>query len=172
MTIRTFRALPLFALFSASALGGPLTINFTSSLLNAGRGQTIAFSGSVANSSATAVFLNGDSLNINAPLTADDTKFFLNSPLSVAPGATTPTFQIFDVTVPLGAAFGLYPGVFDILGGSTPNDFGTVGTATFAVNVVPEPATFWTLLAGAVCLGLMLSIRRMSAGGLGAQSPR
>jgi len=145
----TFRALPLFALFGASAFGGPLTINFTSSLLNAARGQTITFSGSVANTSGTTVFLNGDSLNLAAPLMADDTKFFLNSPLSIGPGATTPIFQIFDVTVPGGAPFGLYPGVFDILGGSTPNDFATVGTATFAVNVVPEPATFWMLLAGA-----------------------
>ena len=164
MTIRmSFRAVSLFALVSASAWSGPLTINFTSSLLTAGRGQTITFSGSIFNSSGTAVFLNGDSLNIAAPLTADDTKFFLNSPLSIAPGATTPTFQIFDVTVPLGAAFGLYPGVFDILGGSTPNDLGTVGTATFAVNVAPEPATFWMLLTGAICL---------AARGLGTQSPR
>jgi hypothetical protein len=156
MTIRmTFRALPLFVLFGASAFGGPLTINFTSSLLNAGRGQTITFSGSIANSSGAAVFLNSDALNISAPLTADDTKFFLNSPLSIGPGATTPIFQIFDVTVPPGAPFGLYPGSFDILGGSTPSQFGTVGTATFAVNVVPEPATFGMLLAGAICLGLM-----------------
>ena len=156
MTIRmTFRALPLFALFSASAFGGPLTINFTSSLLNAGRGQTITFSGSIANSSGAAVFLNGDALNITAPLTADDTKFFLNSPLSIGPGATTPIFQIFDVTVPSGAPFGLYPGRFDILGGSTPNVLGNVGTATFAVNVVPEPATVYMLLAAAIFLGLM-----------------
>ena len=151
----TFRALPLFALFSAGAFGGPLTINFTSSLLNAARGQTITFSASVANTGGTTVFLNADSLNIPAPLTADDTKFFLNSPVSIAGGASTPTFQIFDVTVPLGAPFGLYPGVFDILGGSTANDFATVGTATFAVNVVPEPAPFWMLLTGAVCLGLI-----------------
>jgi hypothetical protein len=162
MTIRTtFRALQLFALFSASALGGPLTINFTSSLLNAGRGQTITFSGSLANTGGTTVFLNADSLNIGAPLTADDIKFFLNSPLSIAAGATTPTFQIFDVTVPVGAPFGLYPGSFDILGGSTPSDFQTVGTATFAVNVVPEPATF-CLLAGAICLGLVLRRRHQT----------
>jgi hypothetical protein len=156
MTVRmTLRALPFFALFTASAFAGTLTINFTSSLLSAGRGQTITFSGSIVNISGTTVFLNSDSLNITAPLTADDTKFFLNSPLSIAPFATTPTFQIFDVTVPLGAPFGLYPGAFDILGGSTPNDLGTVGTAPFAVNVVPEPATVCMLLAGAICLGLI-----------------
>jgi hypothetical protein len=163
MTTRiTVRALPLFALFGASAFGGPLTIDFTSSLLTAFRGQTITFSGSIANSSAIAVFLNADSLNIIAPLTADDTKFFLNSPLSIGPFATTPTFQIFDVTVPLGAPFGLYPGTFDILGGSNSSELGTVGTATFAVNVVPEPATFRMLLAGAISLGVILRRRRLS----------
>jgi hypothetical protein len=156
MTLRiTLRALPLFGLFTASAFGGPLTINLFSSLLTASRGQTITFSGSIANGGGTTVFLNSDSLNITAPLTADDTKFFLNSPLSIGPGATTASFQIFDVTVPLGAPFGIYPGTFDILGGSNPNLFDTVGTATFAVNVVPEPATVCMLLAGAICLGLM-----------------
>src|SRR5947208_14189310 len=108
----------------------------------------------MTNTLGTTVFLNVDALNITAPLTADDIKFFLNSPLSIAAGATTANFQIFDVTVPLGAPFGLYPGIFDILGGNTPNDFGTVGTATFAVSVVPEPATLCMLLAGAYCLGM------------------
>jgi hypothetical protein len=159
-TSAALRALPLLALFSTCGFSGPLSINFTSSLLPAGRGQTITFSANIANSGATAVFLNSDSLNIAAPLTADDTKFFLFSPLSIAPLSTTPTFQIFDVTVPLGAAFGLYPGVFDILGGSTPSDFQTVGTATFAVNVVPEPATVSSLLAGALCLGLLCASKR------------
>lgn len=162
MTTRmTFRALPLFALFGASAFGGPLTINFTSSLLNAGRGQTITFSASITNSSGATVFLNSDSLNIAAPLTADDTKFFLNTPPAMASGQTV-TAPIFDVTVPLGAPFGLYPGSFDILGGSTPNDFAAVGTATFAVNVVPEPATVCMLLAGAIYLGLIRHRRGFS----------
>jgi hypothetical protein len=156
MTVRmTLRAVPLLALFAASAFAGPITINFTSSLLNAGRGQTITFSSSLFNSGLTTVFLNADSLNITAPLTADDTKFFLNAPLSIGAGATTPIFQTFDVAAPLGAPFGLYSGRFDILGGSTPNELGTVGSATYVVNVVPEPATVWMLLAGAICLGLI-----------------
>src|SRR5436190_22525252 len=63
MTVRMIlRALPLLALFTASAFAGPLTIDFTASLLTALDGQTVTFAGSITNSSGTAVFLNGDSL--------------------------------------------------------------------------------------------------------------
>ena len=154
MSKRTiFRVLPLFTLFSACAFAGPITINFTSSLLNGVRGQTLTFSANLANTSASTVFLNGDSVNITAPLFVDDTKFLLNSPLSMAGGATTAPFQILDVTIPSNAQLGLYPGTFNILGGSTPSDFSVVGTATFAVNVIPEPAT--TALTGLVLTALI-----------------
>src|SRR5262249_43201013 len=142
MSTRTiFRALPLFGLCSVCAFAGPITINFTSSLLNGVRGQTLTFSASLTNTGATTIFLNGDSVNIAAPLIVDDTKFFLNAPLSMAGGATTAAFPIFDVSIPSNAPFGLYPGTFSTLGGSTPSAFDVVGTVPFAVNVVPEPAS-------------------------------
>jgi len=154
MSRRTIlRLLPLFALFSISAFAGPIAINFTSSLLNGLRGQMLTFSASLTNTGATTVFLNGDSVNIAAPLTVDDTKFFLNAPLSMAGGGTTAPFQIFDVGIPSNAPFGLDPGTFTILGGSTPGDFGVVGTATLAVNVVPEPASI--ALTGLVLTALI-----------------
>ena len=140
MNIRTiFRVLPLVVLLSAGALAGPITIDFASSLINGQRGQTVTFSANLTNTTGATVFLNSDSLNIAAPLTGDDTKFFLFSPLSLGPGASSGIFQIFDITVPPSAPFGLYSGSFDILGGASASDFNPVGSADFAVNVVPEP---------------------------------
>jgi hypothetical protein len=139
-----FRILLLIVLFSRSAFAGPLTINLSSSLLTALDGETVTFSGSITNTSGTEVFINGDSSSISSPLIVDDTKFFLNSPLSIGPSVTTPTFEMFDVKSPLGAPSALYSGAFDILGGTSRSSFDVVGTATFAVNVVqsvPEPAT-------------------------------
>jgi hypothetical protein len=150
-----FRVLPLVVLLRAGALAGPVTIDFTSSLLNGQRGQTVTFSANLINTTGATVFLNSDSLNIAAPLTGDDTKFFLFSPLSLGPGASSGSFQIFDISIPLGAPFGLYSGSFDILGGATAAAFDPVGSADFAVNVVPEPAT-GSLLLVALCAGAAL----------------
>src|SRR5438128_740649 len=113
--LRTVLVLLLSAGCSFSA---PLTITFASSLLNAAQGQTATFTATVANTTASTVFLNADALNIKAPLIADDTKFFLNSPLSLAAGQMF-TAPVFDIRVPASAPVGLYPGNFDILGGSS-----------------------------------------------------
>src|SRR5437773_9745264 len=128
MTLRwTFRVLPIL-LFAASAPAGPLTLTFTSSLLTAGRGQTVTFSATLLNTGATALFLNSDTVNLVSPLIADDTKFFLNFPVSLGPSQSV-TAPILDVTVPLAASFGLYPGNFAVLGGSTPSSLTNIGSA-------------------------------------------
>src|SRR6476469_2911304 len=107
-----------FLMFTGCAWSAPLTITFGSSLLPATRGQTVTFSASVANTTSASLFLNDDSLNIAAPLTANDTKFLLNFPLSLATGQAF-TAPAFDVSVPATAPYGVYSGVFDILGGSS-----------------------------------------------------
>jgi hypothetical protein len=145
-----FRALILLAVCSACISALPLTINFNSALLTAGRGQTVTFSASVANTTAATVFLDADALNVAAPLLADDTRFFLNFPLALAGFSATPVLPTFDILIPSGTPFGLYPGHFDILQGTA-----SVGSADFAVTVVPEPATLSLLTAGALGLGLM-----------------
>ena len=103
------------------------------------------------NTGATALFLNEDSVNITAPLTLDDTKFFLNTPLFLTANQSV-TAPILDVTVPLSAAFGTYPGSFTVLGGSTATDIMNIGSANFALNVVPEPGTIGLFLGGALFL--------------------
>ena len=152
-------AIALIVLLPTCAFALPLEITFTSSPLNADPGQTVTFSATVLNTTVSTVFLNGDSLSINAPLFADDTKFFLNFPISLA-GLQSVAAPIFDVTVPPTASSGLYNGHFAILGGGTARDLTTVGSADFVVNVrVPEPASGLLLLLGSVALALQ---RRMT----------
>lgn len=162
MNIRTmFRLLPLVFVLSAGAFAGPMTITFTSSLINGQRGQTVTFFANLTNTTGSTMFLNSDSLNIAAPLIGDDTKFFLFSPLTLGSGASSGSFQIFDIAIPVGAPFGLYSGNFDVLGGASPQDFDQLGSSAFAVNVVPEPAT-GSLLLVALCAGVGLLRRRKS----------
>lgn len=161
MDIRTlFRAAPLLVMFSAGAFATPLTIVFASSLINVGQGgQTVTFSADLTNTTSATLFLNGDALNIASPLTGNDTKFFSNAPLSLAAGASSGTLPIFDITIPPGTPFGLYPGNFAVLGGASANSLDELGSAPFAVNVVPEPAT-GSMLLGALFAGLALSRSR------------
>lgn len=153
------RGLPAILMFTGCAFSAPLTITFASSLLTAARGQTVTFSATVTNTTGAPLFLNSDALNIAAPLTGNDTKFFLNFPLSLTAGQIL-TAQAFDISVPANAPFGLSSGQFDILGGSNANAFSTIGTATFAVNTVPEPGTFGLAFAALGAAIVFLRYRR------------
>jgi len=91
--------------------------------------------------------------------TLDDAPFFLNAPLTMAPGATF-TGVLFTVAISPAASPGSYDGSFTILGGSTPFDQFRLNdpAAAFTVNVVtvPEPASMLLFSTGlaAVVIGL------------------
>lgn len=157
MRIRSIYLILVLLAVAGSGLATPVTISFNSSLLLAQRGQTITFSATVTNTTASPVFLNGDAVNIAAPLTADDSLFFLNFPISLTANQMV-TASIFSVMVPLNTPYGFYAGNFDILGGSTPSELTTIGSAVFAVNVVPEPGALGLLIAGA--LGIAIALKR------------
>jgi hypothetical protein len=150
-----FRALPALLLFAGSAFSAPLTITFASSLLTASRGQTVTFTATLTNTTAAPLFLNGDAFNVAPPLLANDLKFLVNFPLSLIAGQVF-TAPAFDITVPLTAPFGTYAGQFDVLGGANANASTTIGTATFAVANIPEPATFGSSLVALGCAVLFL----------------
>jgi hypothetical protein len=163
MDIRTlFRAAPLLLALSAGAFATPLTIALASSLISVGQGsQTVTFSANLINTTSATLFLNGDSLNVASPLIGNDTKFFLNAPLSLAAGVSSGTLPVFDITIPPGTPFGLYPGNFAVSGGASATNFDPLGSAPFAVNVVPEPATGSTLLGALLAGGALLRRRQL-----------
>jgi hypothetical protein len=147
------------ALLVSEAGAATISFSFTSSLLTGRPGQTLTFSATLGNPGATNVFLNGDAVNIQAPLIVDDTKFFLNTPVFLAPGQSV-TAPIVDVTVPGTASFKLYTGTFAVLGGSSPSELSTLASQPFAVNVVPEPSTGMMMTALLVLGSLASGLRR------------
>ena len=150
-------------LAARSAAATPLTVTLASSLLTTTPGVNVTFIATLANPSATTEFLNSDSFT--AALAVDDTPFFVNFPVSLAPGASV-TAPFFIVLVPSTTLPGLYSGLFDILGGATPDDLGVLATQSFAVNVlaaptsIPEPATLSLLIVGSLASGFVGAVRK------------
>jgi hypothetical protein len=124
---------------------------------------SVAFDATIFNPSGQTIFLNGDSFSSVSPLVVDDTPFFNNAPLSLAPGATTAPFVLFDVNLPASTPVGSYANnVFSIFGGGTGAAFDNLSNSSFSVNVasqvvgVPEiggtASKALTLLAGALAV--------------------
>ena len=101
------------------------------------------------------VFLNGDSFNVAAPITLDDSDFLGGFPLSLAPGDSF-TGDLFVLTVPVGTHLGTYLGTFTIQGGADSSASGTLGTVDFSLQVTPEPESVVLLLT--VIAGFLWSV--------------
>ena len=145
-----------------AAKADPLSLTFASQYQSAEPGQTVAFDATVTNVGLSQVFLNADSTSLLSPLTLDDTPFLFNFPLSMNPGDSY-TGELFTVTVPPGVLTGLYPGSFEILGGSDPNALDEVASADFGVQVTPaqapEPSSLVLVVSGLATLGVALRRR-------------
>jgi hypothetical protein len=101
-------ALLTIGLSSAAAYADTVTFTLTNPngfVPHTGGSLTYDATVSAPASNGAAVFLNGDSFNVTAPITLDDTDFFTNFPLSLAPG-TSFTGDLFVLTVPPGSPFG------------------------------------------------------------------
>src|SRR5450756_514223 len=154
-------ALLMIGLSSAAAYADTLTFTLTNpnqGIPVTGGSATYGATVSASSSNSGAVFLNGDSFNITAPVTLDDSDFFSNFPLSLAPGASF-TGDLFVLTVPPGTAFGTYLGTFRLLGGANGNATDTLGTVSFSVITTPEPSSVVLLLTGVG--GLAMRLRRV-----------
>jgi hypothetical protein len=117
--------------------------------------NTVTFDVTIYNTGAAdTIYLDGDSFNIDSPLTLDDSGFFDNAPTSLGPSDSSSDFELFTVTVPDGTPTGLYTGSFEILGGG-PSDDNVIGVADFDVQVTPEPTSLLLLLTGLAGLAVM-----------------
>jgi hypothetical protein len=134
----------------ASSLGFTLA----SDTLFGGQGGVVAVKGTLTNTDAADVFLNGVLSFISlSGLTVDDQPFFLNTPLFLSPGESF-TGEVFAVDIEPQAAVGTYQGSFTIQGGADANAFDTLSSVTFAVQVAIDttpptltvstnPTTLW-----------------------------
>jgi opacity protein-like surface antigen len=148
-------ALLTMGLSSAAAHADTVTFTLTNPYqFDSISGGTLTYDATVSapGSNGAAVFLNGDSFNVTAPITLNDSDFFNEFPLSLAPG-TSFTGDLFTLTVPPGLPFGTYLGTFTLLGGANGNASSTLGTVNFGV-VTPEPSSILLLLTGMAGLAL------------------
>ena len=151
-------ALALIGLaMTSSAHADNIQITLTQTTLTGYAGTTITFDATIANLTASTIFLNGDSSSTSSlSLVVNDNPFLTNAPLSLAAGASSGPFPFFNVNIAPGTSAGTYTGTFAILGGATGTDFSTQGSVPFTVLVspVPEPGTLTLLASGAVLVGI------------------
>lgn len=126
----------------------------------------ITFDGTLSAPSTNSadVYLNADSYNISGSAILDDSDFYNDAPLSLAPGQTY-TGPLFDVDI-LSDTAGVYTGFFAIQGGSTPDAQSTLAQDTFritAATTVPEPSSWLLLLTGVLFLAAFWKPLKASA---------
>lgn len=162
----TTSKLSLFAFAAALLLSVPayadtITLTLTNPVQFGGGslGSSLSFDATVAAPSTNGgdVFLNGDSFNVDAPLTLDDSPFISGFPFSLSPGQSF-NGLLFTVFLPTTTSNAVYNGFFEILGGADGNASNDLADVTFEVNTVPEPTTI--LMLGAGLPGLVVMIRR------------
>jgi PEP-CTERM motif len=143
-------ALLTIGLSSAAAYADTITFTLTDStgyVVHTGGSLTFDATVSAPSSNGAPVFLNGDSFNVTAPITLDDSDFFNDFPLSLAPGASF-TGALFVLTVPPNTAFENFLGTFTLEGGANGNASNTLGTVNFDLITTPEPSSIMLMLTG------------------------
>jgi hypothetical protein len=140
-------------LLSVPAAADSITLTLAAPNQIGSFGSTVSFTATVSapSTNTAAIFLNGDSFNVDSPLAVDDTGFF-SFPLSMNPGDVY-TGVLFTVSIPSTTPLGYYNGYFQILGGSDGNALNPISNvASFQIYAVPEPGSMMLLGTGAIAL--------------------
>jgi hypothetical protein len=154
------------ALAKADAIGFALSTPTQAGVV----GDLLAFDATVTNLTASYLYFNFDSSNLDGSVTSpstppglylDDTAFFLTFAYDASTGAydLAPSGQagdtyvglLFTVTILPGTDPGLYSGDFEILGGADQDAQDVLGTQDFNVQVNPDVVTpeppIWQLVS-------------------------
>jgi hypothetical protein len=139
-------------LSSAAAYADSITFTVNSPGYIGAGGGSVTFNATVSapSSNGAPVFLNGDSYNITGPFTLNDSDFFADFPLSLAPGGSF-TGPLFVVTAGPGVPFGTFLGSFELLGGANGNASTLLTqspSGNFSLITTPEPSSIVLLLTG------------------------
>lgn len=127
-------------------------------------GDILPFFGTMTNTSDTdTIFLNSaSSTSASSNLTIDLVPFFINAPLSLAPGEVSSLFEIFDVTIDPTAPDGLIAGsTVSIQDGLDSFTFDDLADPSFDVTVqspssaAPEPSAGWLVIACAAAFAIL-----------------
>jgi len=159
-------ALLTIGLSSVAAFADTVTFTLTSDYASIDwrTGGTATFDATVSAplTNSADVFLNGDSFNIQSPLTLDDSDFFADFPFFLAPGDSF-TGALFAVTMPPNTPLGIYLGTFTLLGGPNGGSSNVLGTVSFSVAAAPEPSSIVMMLTGLAGLAMFLFGARFRA---------
>jgi hypothetical protein len=143
----------LATLGTAVAKADEVTITFDQPTQTGVAGQTLDFFGTITNDTSDTIYFNSDSLNFGSPGFTQVDQFFNTVPVSLAAGDSSSDIELFDISVnnPFGNTLGIYSGTYTLVGGDddgagTAQDY--LGSASFAVDVTPEPASIYLLLGG------------------------
>ena len=156
-----------FGAMTASAHADAVTFTLTDPLGDLpATGGSLTFDATVSApaSNGAAVFLNGDSFNVDSPATLNDSDFFANFPFFLNPGDSF-TGDLFVLTAPASSTPETFQGSFTILGGSDGNASNVLGTVDFTLTVGPEsvattPEPSSIVMLGTGLLGLAGVVRR------------
>jgi len=143
-------------------------LDLTPATLSTAPGGTVQFSGTLTNTGADDLFLNGDVIILSYPdLTVDDSPFFINSPPFLLPGGSY-VGPFLDVTADATTIPGSYSGSYTIQGGADSNTFDNIAEQDFTVEVsssvvVPEPnsATLSTVELSCIVVGSFIRRKRL-----------
>jgi hypothetical protein len=136
-------------LVSSRAFADTITLTLSDPTLSGVPGSPLDFIATISAPSTNtgSVYLNGDSINVDSPLTWDDSPFFANFPFGLDPG-TSATGVLFTITIPADAAITDYNGSFELLGGADGDAQDLLATTNFEVNAVPEPSNVLLVATG------------------------
>jgi hypothetical protein len=137
----------LLIIVGGVASATPIFLSFDNANQTSFGGETLSFTGTLTNTTAGTLFINGDVLNFTGPFTTDDSPFLTNAPFTIDPSAPSSDFQMFTVDIPVLPAPGLYTGSLLVQGGTTADAMDSLGQATFSINIpTPEPSSAWLML--------------------------